>query len=46
MDVVGHQAPREQRDSMLGHLLPQRGDVESPVVIGEEDVLAVVPPFG
>jgi len=31
---------------MLGHLLPQRGDVESPVVIGEEDVLAVVPPFG
>jgi len=28
------------------HLLPQRVDAESPVVIGEQDVLAVVPPLG
>jgi len=30
---------------MFGQLFPQDGDVESPVVIGEDDVLAVVPPF-
>ena len=45
MHMIRHQAPREQRGSMLGHLLPQRVDVESSVVIGEEGVLAVVPTF-
>jgi len=46
MHMIRHQAPREQPHSMLGHLLPQRAEVESPVVIGEEDVPAVVPPLG
>ncbi len=45
VDVIGHQAVAQDRQAELLALLAQRLDVEATVVVGEEDVLAVVAPL-
>ena len=42
VDVVGHQAPGDDADPVQGRLLGEELEIEVAVVVGEEDVLAVV----
>ena len=42
VDVVGHEAIRDDADAVLAGLLAQKREVDPAVIVGEEHVLAVV----
>lgn len=46
VDVIGHQAPAEDLKAVFFGLLFEDRQVHPPVVIDEEDILAVVTPLG
>lgn len=46
VDVIGHQAPGDEPDAMKVRLLREEPQGELAVVVGEEDVLAVVAALG
>ena len=45
MNVIGHQAIAEQRDAMTMRAFVEGLEIETPVVVEQEDVLAVVAPL-
>ena len=42
MDVVGHEAIRDDADAVLARLLAQEREIDPTVIVGEEHVLAVM----
>jgi hypothetical protein len=44
--VIGHEAVRRHRQPVPLRALPEKGQVYAPVVVGEEDILAIVAPLG
>ncbi len=45
MDVIRHQTIAEQRDAVAPRTFAQSFEIEAPVVIEQEDILAVVAPL-
>ena len=45
VNVVRHQTPAENSQIVACGVLPQQRHVDAPVEVGEEDLLAVIPPL-
>ncbi len=46
MDVIRHQTIAEQRDAVAPRTFARSFEIEAPVVVEQEDILAVVAPLG